>query len=278
MVRGDDGISVEITARGQVTPKLSTLDSPARLVVDLPNTVMATSQSHVDVGSDGVKGVRVGMDGQKPPTTRVVVDLEKACRYELVPGGDNKFMLKLYTSHGVAKADDEGRAQGAGSEADAGFGPGRPKPEAAAANAPAAETKTRPRLQASRLLRPLSSSSNLLTSRKTRPLRPAKPTVEPSVTRLEAAAKFADKPASELVPMKPSASLQRRERPRQPAVNLAAEQKSADVADSGRVSGPKYTGEPISVNLKDVDLKDFFRLIHEISGLNVVLDPNVQGS
>jgi len=41
---------------------------------------------------------------------------------------------------------------------------------------------------------------------------------------------------------------------------------------------PKYTGEPISVNLKDVDLKDFFRLIHEISGLNVILDPNVHGS
>ncbi len=40
----------------------------------------------------------------------------------------------------------------------------------------------------------------------------------------------------------------------------------------------QYTGEPISVNLKDVDLKDFFRLIHEISGLNVVLDPNVSGS
>jgi type IV pilus assembly protein PilQ len=40
----------------------------------------------------------------------------------------------------------------------------------------------------------------------------------------------------------------------------------------------KYTGEPISVNLKDVDLKDFFRLIHEISGLNVVLDPAVKGT
>jgi type IV pilus assembly protein PilQ len=40
----------------------------------------------------------------------------------------------------------------------------------------------------------------------------------------------------------------------------------------------RYTGEPISVNLKDVDLKDFFRLIHEISGLNVVLDPNVKGT
>ncbi len=60
----------------------------------------------------------------------------------------------------------------------------------------------------------------------------------------------------------------------QPAVNLAAEQKSHPVT----ATGPKYTGEPISVNLKDVDLKDFFRLIHEISGLNVVLDPDVKGS
>jgi type IV pilus assembly protein PilQ len=43
-------------------------------------------------------------------------------------------------------------------------------------------------------------------------------------------------------------------------------------------SAQKYTGDPISVNLKDVDLKDFFRLIHEISGLNVVLDPSVKGT
>jgi type IV pilus assembly protein PilQ len=41
---------------------------------------------------------------------------------------------------------------------------------------------------------------------------------------------------------------------------------------------PAYTGEPISLNLKDVDLKDFFRLIHEISGLNILVDPNVTGS
>jgi len=60
----------------------------------------------------------------------------------------------------------------------------------------------------------------------------------------------------------------------QPAVNLAAEQKSRTQS----ATGPKYTGEPISVNLKDVDLKDFFRLIHEISGLNVVLDPEVKGT
>jgi type IV pilus assembly protein PilQ len=51
------------------------------------------------------------------------------------------------------------------------------------------------------------------------------------------------------------------------------------VQAAGQAAGqPAYSGEPISVNLKDVDLKDFFRLIHEISGLNVVLDPSVHGA
>ena len=47
VMHADDGISVEITAHGQVTPKLSTLDSPARVLVTLPNTVAATvAESH----------------------------------------------------------------------------------------------------------------------------------------------------------------------------------------------------------------------------------------
>src|SRR5215470_917968 len=57
VVRGEDGVSVEITARGPVTPKLSTMSSPARVVIDLPNTVMATSQHAMAVDSDGVKGL-----------------------------------------------------------------------------------------------------------------------------------------------------------------------------------------------------------------------------
>ncbi len=44
VVRGADEIRVEINARGAVTPKLSSADSPARVVVDLPGTVMVTGQ------------------------------------------------------------------------------------------------------------------------------------------------------------------------------------------------------------------------------------------
>jgi len=40
----------------------------------------------------------------------------------------------------------------------------------------------------------------------------------------------------------------------------------------------QYTGEITSFDLKDIDLKDFFRLISNMSGLNIVLDPAVSGT
>jgi len=63
----------------------------------------------------------------------------------------------------------------------------------------------------------------------------------------------------------------------QPATAARSAAAQAPTASSATPVG-KYSGEPISVNLKDVDLRDFFRLIHEISGLNVVVDPGVKGN
>jgi type IV pilus assembly protein PilQ len=63
------------------------------------------------------------------------------------------------------------------------------------------------------------------------------------------------------------------------ASNLSEAQGTVPAGSAPPSEGkPAYTGEPISLNLKDVDLKDFFRLIHEISGLNILVDPNVTGS
>ncbi len=92
-----------MSSSGPLTPKLSTLDSPNRVVVDLPATVMAAGQSRITVGAAGVKDVRIGTDGQTPPTTRIVVDLDKACAYELTPGAAGKLVLTLH-ANAVAKA------------------------------------------------------------------------------------------------------------------------------------------------------------------------------
>jgi hypothetical protein len=65
--------------------------------VELPETVVASAQNKISVSSAGVKGVRIGMDGKTPPTTSVVVDLEKAIAYDVTPGAAGKVILTLHT-------------------------------------------------------------------------------------------------------------------------------------------------------------------------------------
>ncbi len=269
VVRTADGVSVEIRAHGTVKPRLSTLDNPARIVVDLPNTVVATSHGLISVNGDGVKDVRLGMDGRSTPTSRVVVDLTQACRHELVSGSDNSLVLKLYTKSAVAKAAPVvvKAAQPTVAKSEVVVAP-----PAAQTVAPATEAKliqTSARATDFAFVEPSYRPKDTAASDDTKPAM-----VDPSVRATAAAGKFAARPDGNLLPL-PSAAPQTSGL--QPAVNMAAEQK-VQAAQAPAVTGPKYTGEPISVNLKDVDLKDFFRLIHEISGLNVVLDPNVKGT
>jgi type IV pilus assembly protein PilQ len=283
VMHADDGISVEITARGQVAAKLSALDSPARLLVTLPNTVAATVQNHISVGSDGVKGVRIGTDGHMPPTTSVVIDLVQACQYELLSGSDNRIIVKLHPA-GVkasAKAATPAKLPTAASTASAVTpGPALGKPAAVAAApavVPADDKKSKPTASATDFVVVEPTYQEKSTVAPT-----AAAEAVPSVRAAGAAAKFVDKPEGSLLPT-PSAAMQPQTTQAapmqgiQPAVNLAAEGKGESHLVTP-ITTAKYTGEPISVNLKDVDLKDFFRLIHEISGLNVVLDPQVKGT
>src|SRR3989442_5889104 len=274
VVRGDDSVSLEITARGQLTPQLSTLAHPARVVLDLPNTSVATSQTHIDVGSNGVQTVRVGMNGQQPPSTRVVIDLQQACKYDLMPVDGNKLVLKLHTGPVVAKAPSS-TAPVSQPSASAISTPATKNLEVAASQSvvkPPAVADTK---------RPDSANDFVFVEPSYKPKTTAEeqktPVLEPADRALAAAGKFVDRPEGNLLPTASAAMQAPGSVPSHPAVNLAAEQK-AQSQQNPAVNGPKYTGEPISVNLKDVDLKDFFRLIHEISGLNVVLDPNVKGS
>jgi hypothetical protein len=56
------------------------------------------------VNNGGVKGVRIGMDGKTPPTTSVVIDLEKATNYEVTPSVDGKLVLTLQADGGAHTA------------------------------------------------------------------------------------------------------------------------------------------------------------------------------
>src|SRR5499427_116116 len=125
VVPGGNDIQIEISSSDAVTPRVTKLSSPARLLVELPETVAATSQNKIPVGSGGVKGVRIGMDGKNPPTTSVVVDLEKPLTYDVSSGPAGKFALILHTLDGSAVAKSTATA------------PAKAAPVAAAKAAPA---------------------------------------------------------------------------------------------------------------------------------------------
>jgi type IV pilus assembly protein PilQ len=257
VVRGDGGVSIEMTTKGAVTPKVETLSSPDRLVVDLPNTLLATAAGHISVGNASVKGVRMGTDASG--TTRVVLDMERPSKFELVPGPGQKLTLRIADGAKVAQAPAAPAILSA------------PVAAAIAAPAPATQQVAKASAQDFVVLNPEYAPKK-------------ENTEEPAVKAAGAASKFVERPEGNLLPAA-NGSMQEQAAPSagtspatpavEPAVNFAAEQK---MKPHVAASGPKYTGEPVSVNLKDVDLKDFFRLIHEISGLNVVLDPDVKGN
>ncbi|HEX7422655.1 MAG TPA: type IV pilus secretin PilQ [Terriglobales bacterium] len=278
VAHSQDGLRVEFKAKGTLVPKVTTLDSPARIVVDFPNTVMATAQSRISVGRDGVKDVRVGMDGQVPPNTRVVVDLTNmdladSRQHELVAGPDGSFILKIHDAvlaHRQPAPAAKSVAASAAPKLALASAPVASLPVTAVGSTPDSAEKTEKTAADFAFVEPKYSAKD-------------DKAAQPAAKAQEAAGRFADKTAAELVATNANAAIGQGAgngqaiQPIQPAVNLAAEQK-LQLEQKPAASGAKYTGEPISVNLKDVDLKDFFRLIHEISGLNVVLDPMVHGN
>jgi Tfp pilus assembly protein PilP len=136
VVPGSDDIQIEISSTRAVSPRVTKLSSPARLLVELPETVVASAQNKIPVGSGGVKGVRIGMDGKNPPTTSVVVDLEKALAYDVAPGPAGKVTLILHTQGGAPVVAKSAPA------------PSKPAPETKVAVAKAAAPKAEPKKDA----------------------------------------------------------------------------------------------------------------------------------
>jgi type IV pilus assembly protein PilQ len=240
VVRGKSGMQVEILATGPVTPQTMKLASPDRIVLDLPNTIPAAKRELSVNGSD-IKMVRMARFQLQPPVTRVVVDLAANRDYEVVPAG-NKIILKFHEAKAAAIAAVPAEA-----------------PALVAAASVAAATDAAPATPKSEMV--------ILAAPVVAP-QPA--AVDPAARAADAASKFYAQPQGEVMPAS-SAALNSAQ-----PVNFLIPQQAAPAATAS--SAKRYTGEPISVNLKDVDLKDFFRLIHEISGLNVVLDPGVTGN
>jgi type IV pilus assembly protein PilQ len=253
VARGGDSLNIEISGSGPMTAKTMRLTHPDRVVVDIPNSVLQGRAREIPVNSGDVKSVRVGR--YQEGTTRVVVDMAQMRDFQIAPEG-NKLVVSMRDSS-TSKPAPLPTMKQAVVTADATPQIAAPEPVA-----PAATTTAK-----------------------------AEKVVEATRSRSDVAASHFAGPAAALPsinqpPFATHASLAAEPAAINAALQQQQQAQSTPAGTTVSVSGPtstncttgRYTGEPFGMNFKDLDLKDFFRLIHEISGLNVVLDPSVKGS
>jgi type IV pilus assembly protein PilQ len=306
VVQGDGTINVEIATNGPITPKATRLSAPARIVLDFPNSIPAGRNQVVPVESGDVKEVRLAQFQADPPVVRVVVDMASARPYDLSRSG-NKITLKFRSSEAHAPSVKAAVPAALKTEAPKSEAKTEPKTESAPATVlpvlqPAAAPVKTPAPKHSVPMQPVDAQDVVAKAQAPKqeqalaaiatPEKAATPDNKPSdflvvsptyATKTEEAVQqtSARNPREDADAAARVIATAAKAFPGQPVSNLASPVTAAMPAPAGQQNGqgPKrYTGEPISVNLKDVDLKDFFRLVHEISGLNIVLDPNVHGT
>ncbi len=264
-----DGLVVRLRGDGTLTGRAFTLKNPDRVVVDLPGVVNRVKRTLYRVDGAAANRVRVAQFRAVPePITRLVVDLDGPQPYsfsstaeggELLVGSTDAESVHASAAKGIIEFSRSHPE--AEKTAQATVEPDRPvAPEAAEEPQAAA-------VQAVEQDRTVSQPETAVMS-DSAPVH----TLPPVVTASDSAAKPRNRSPwvadpSQLIEQGSAKEI----------VGLPAGKKdyqTKEVESEER----QFTGEPITLTLKDADIKDVLRTFAQLTNLNIVVDPSVSGS
>lgn len=225
------------------------LENPSRLVIDFPNAENRVAFLQMPIQSQKINKLRIRQfQSSDPKIVRLVFDLEDGFGKHEVSSSEKEFQIRFHS-------------------ADASPSPA-PLKEKEVSKASSSETK-------SEVAKPAPENPSPSKNVKLE---------EPIIRDLSSS----EIPVSALATVKPESKALKNQEPSSTQSALAA-QSQAVATQAYKVSlspalimnssqNSQYGGQPLTLDLIDIPLVDFFRLMAEEGGINIVMDPEIKGT
>jgi type IV pilus assembly protein PilQ len=244
-------LAVSISGDGALAYNAFRLENPSRLVIDLQGVRSSVRKRAIDVNDGAVQRVRVGQfKGGSDPIARVVIDLEGKPEYSVISNGDS--LRVMFGDGAVASAPAPVVQAPVVQMVEA------PKPATVViVEKPAATIEEIPAVaeNATWKMPPATVEARQVIHSAFDQVPPATPpTITSPASTTTTRENIFDDPSAQTDP--------------------------TALGGARTLSGTQriFTGDPISLNLKDADIKDVLRTFAQLTGLNIAVDPQVQGT
>jgi type IV pilus secretin PilQ/predicted competence protein len=259
----EEKTTITVMANKPITPKKFMLRNPRRLILDFPNAYKDIKTERIPIGTDSVIQLRIHQFQPLPsPIVRLVLELEAESGTPDIIFDKNETRIVFAKSQTAAATTSTLSSKPASVRAE---------------NTPKAIT---PSVAPNKPLPIISNKSSALDQKlHTAEQKTAFIATTTAPTQTGGGPVLTDATKAVIVPdnPKPQAS-PAKDIPAQPPLIAMFSPTAIQATKDESTPNSRYSGHPLTLDLVNVPLVDFFRLMAEEGGINIVLEPSVKGT